>query len=142
MRARAYCAHPSIRYHWALRCMSRCPNQVVSLKRDPQCLRPQASLVLIYRPTAACVHNWLLKVRSEKRIAKDAQSNRRAIVLQIEGNLNQGATVKVFERAVPRTLHRIGYSNRIDCSNAFTFCLEQEQTSPVHKGVQELILDD
>ncbi|GFT54380.1 hypothetical protein TNCV_2727171 [Trichonephila clavipes] len=31
MRARAYCAHPSIRDHWALRCMSRCPDQVVSL---------------------------------------------------------------------------------------------------------------
>ncbi|GFT67483.1 hypothetical protein TNCV_2360921 [Trichonephila clavipes] len=31
MRARVYCVHPSIRYHWALRCMSRCPHQVVSL---------------------------------------------------------------------------------------------------------------
>ncbi|GFX04308.1 uncharacterized protein TNCV_3974561 [Trichonephila clavipes] len=48
---RAYCAHPSIRDHWALRYMSRCPDQVASLKRDPQCLSPQASLVLIYRPT-------------------------------------------------------------------------------------------
>ncbi|GFT29630.1 uncharacterized protein TNCV_4890721 [Trichonephila clavipes] len=52
MRARAYCAHPSIRDHWVLRCMSRCDDQVVSLKRDPQSLSPQASLVLIYRPTA------------------------------------------------------------------------------------------
>ncbi|GFV10991.1 hypothetical protein TNCV_2383091 [Trichonephila clavipes] len=51
MRDRAYCAHPSIRDHWALRCMSRYPDQVVSLKRDPQCLSPQASLILIYRPT-------------------------------------------------------------------------------------------
>ncbi|GFX41155.1 hypothetical protein TNCV_2218531 [Trichonephila clavipes] len=40
MRAGAYCAHPSIRYHWALRCMSRCTDQVncsshqVSLKGD------------------------------------------------------------------------------------------------------------
>ncbi|GFW71728.1 uncharacterized protein TNCV_219421 [Trichonephila clavipes] len=49
---RAYCAHPSIHDHWVLRCMSRCPDQVVSLTRDPQCLSPQASLVLIYRPTA------------------------------------------------------------------------------------------
>ncbi|GFT57059.1 hypothetical protein TNCV_1691201 [Trichonephila clavipes] len=32
--------------------MDRCPDQVVNLKRDPQCLSPQASLVLIYRPTA------------------------------------------------------------------------------------------
>ncbi|GFY34629.1 hypothetical protein TNCV_1373201 [Trichonephila clavipes] len=40
MRARAYCAHPSIRDHLGLRCMSRCPDQVVSLKRDPQCLSP------------------------------------------------------------------------------------------------------
>ncbi|GFV47866.1 uncharacterized protein TNCV_3414831 [Trichonephila clavipes] len=52
MGARAYCAHPSTRDLWALRCMSRCPDQVVSLKRDPQCLSPQASLLLIYRPTA------------------------------------------------------------------------------------------
>ncbi|GFY31433.1 hypothetical protein TNCV_4989921 [Trichonephila clavipes] len=44
MRSRAYCAHPSK----ALRYMSRCPDQVVSLKRDTQCLspRPQASLIL------------------------------------------------------------------------------------------------
>ncbi|GFU09202.1 retrovirus-related Pol polyprotein from transposon 297 [Trichonephila clavipes] len=27
MRARAYCTHPSIRDHWELRCMSRCPDQ-------------------------------------------------------------------------------------------------------------------
>ncbi|GFT47550.1 hypothetical protein TNCV_3750661 [Trichonephila clavipes] len=52
MRARAYCAHPSIRDNWALRCKSRCLDQVVNLKREPQCLSPQASLVLIYRPTA------------------------------------------------------------------------------------------
>ncbi|GFX95542.1 hypothetical protein TNCV_4825571 [Trichonephila clavipes] len=60
MRARAYCAHPSIRDHWALRCMSRCLDQVVSLKRDPQCLSPQFTCrncgggdrgrVAIYRP--------------------------------------------------------------------------------------------
>ncbi|GFU09130.1 hypothetical protein TNCV_1319681 [Trichonephila clavipes] len=46
MRTRAYCAHPSIRDHWVLRCMSRCPDQLVSLKRDPQCLSPQASLIV------------------------------------------------------------------------------------------------
>ncbi|GFV48142.1 uncharacterized protein TNCV_3554211 [Trichonephila clavipes] len=52
MSARGYCAHPSIRDRWALRCMSRCPDQVFSMKRDPQCLSPQASLVLVYRTTA------------------------------------------------------------------------------------------
>ncbi|GFU63392.1 hypothetical protein TNCV_44381 [Trichonephila clavipes] len=52
MRARNYYAHPNIRDHWALRCMNRCPDLVVCLKRDLQCLRPQASLVLIYRPNA------------------------------------------------------------------------------------------
>ncbi|GFU54310.1 hypothetical protein TNCV_576861 [Trichonephila clavipes] len=50
MRAKAYCAHLSIRDHWALRCMSTCPDQVVSLKRNPQCFSTQASLVLIHRP--------------------------------------------------------------------------------------------
>ncbi|GFT85186.1 hypothetical protein TNCV_496441 [Trichonephila clavipes] len=53
MRARNYYAHPNIRDHWALRCINRCPDLVVCLKRDLQCLRPQASLVLIYRPNVA-----------------------------------------------------------------------------------------
>ncbi|GFV38398.1 hypothetical protein TNCV_4958411 [Trichonephila clavipes] len=53
MRARNYYAHPNIPDHWALRCMNRCPDLVVCLKRDLQCLRPQASLVLIYRPNVA-----------------------------------------------------------------------------------------
>ncbi|GFW42461.1 transposable element Tcb2 transposase [Trichonephila clavipes] len=33
MRARAYCGHPSIRAHWALRFTNKCPDQVVSLKK-------------------------------------------------------------------------------------------------------------
>ncbi|GFT30453.1 hypothetical protein TNCV_2377411 [Trichonephila clavipes] len=41
MRTKAYYAHLSIRDHWALRCMSRFPDQVVSLKRIPQCLVPE-----------------------------------------------------------------------------------------------------
>ncbi|GFW61367.1 uncharacterized protein TNCV_4136851 [Trichonephila clavipes] len=41
MRVRAYSAHPSIRDQWALRSMSRCPDQMVSLKRDSQCLSPR-----------------------------------------------------------------------------------------------------
>ncbi|GFW61430.1 hypothetical protein TNCV_346781 [Trichonephila clavipes] len=53
MRARNYYAHPNMRDHWALRCMNRCPDLVVCLKRDLQCLRPQASLVLTYRPNTA-----------------------------------------------------------------------------------------
>ncbi|GFS64184.1 hypothetical protein TNCV_3945371 [Trichonephila clavipes] len=53
MRARNYYAHPNIRDHWALRCLNRCPDLVVCLKRDVQRLRPQASLVFFYRPNAA-----------------------------------------------------------------------------------------
>ncbi|GFU97059.1 c2H2-type domain-containing protein [Trichonephila clavipes] len=53
MRARNYYAQPNIRDHLALRCMNRCPVLMVCLKRDLQCLRPQASLVLIYRPNVA-----------------------------------------------------------------------------------------
>ncbi|GFW36423.1 uncharacterized protein TNCV_3713411 [Trichonephila clavipes] len=53
MRARNYCAHHNTRDHWMLRCMNRCPDLVVCLKRDLQCLRPEASLVLIYRPNVA-----------------------------------------------------------------------------------------
>ncbi|GFU12994.1 hypothetical protein TNCV_1457211 [Trichonephila clavipes] len=33
--------------------MNRCPDLVVCLKRDLQYLRPEASLVLIYRPNVA-----------------------------------------------------------------------------------------
>ncbi|GFW35390.1 hypothetical protein TNCV_2611891 [Trichonephila clavipes] len=33
--------------------MNRCPDLVVCLKRDLQCLRPEASLVLMYRPNVA-----------------------------------------------------------------------------------------
>ncbi|GFU09719.1 hypothetical protein TNCV_5027461 [Trichonephila clavipes] len=53
MRARTYYAHPNIRDHWALRCINTCPDLVVCLKRDPQYLRPQASLVHINRPNVA-----------------------------------------------------------------------------------------
>ncbi|GFX13235.1 hypothetical protein TNCV_2989991 [Trichonephila clavipes] len=35
MRARVYRAHPNIRDYWALKCMSRCPDQVVSLNSLP-----------------------------------------------------------------------------------------------------------
>ncbi|GFX51606.1 uncharacterized protein TNCV_5013101 [Trichonephila clavipes] len=44
MRARAYCALPSIRDHWALRCMSRCPDQVISLKREPNVFKSPSKL--------------------------------------------------------------------------------------------------
>ncbi|GFX43864.1 uncharacterized protein TNCV_4111431 [Trichonephila clavipes] len=53
MRARNYGAHHNTRDHWMLRCMNRCSDLVVCLKRDLQCLRPEASLVLIYRPNVA-----------------------------------------------------------------------------------------
>ncbi|GFU15426.1 hypothetical protein TNCV_2700251 [Trichonephila clavipes] len=53
MRARNYCAHHNTRDHWALRCMNRCPELMVCLKKDLQCLRLQASFVLIYRPNKA-----------------------------------------------------------------------------------------
>ncbi|GFU13848.1 uncharacterized protein TNCV_940341 [Trichonephila clavipes] len=37
MRAKAYYAHPSIRVHWDVRCMSRCSDQVGSLNEaNPQ----------------------------------------------------------------------------------------------------------
>ncbi|GFX54424.1 hypothetical protein TNCV_3825231 [Trichonephila clavipes] len=52
MRGINYYVHRNIRDHWALRCMDRYPYLVVCLKRDLQCLRPQTSLLLIYRPNA------------------------------------------------------------------------------------------
>ncbi|GFV36524.1 hypothetical protein TNCV_2260431 [Trichonephila clavipes] len=52
MKVRAYCVHPNTRDHWALRFLSRYLDQVVRLKREPQCLSSQASLVIIYRSTA------------------------------------------------------------------------------------------
>ncbi|GFW22754.1 hypothetical protein TNCV_2765661 [Trichonephila clavipes] len=53
MRARNYCAHHNTRDHWTLRYMNKYPDLVVCLNRDLQCLRPEASLVLIYRSNAA-----------------------------------------------------------------------------------------
>ncbi|GFX93108.1 hypothetical protein TNCV_140521 [Trichonephila clavipes] len=53
MRARNYYARSNMPDHCALRCMNRCPDWVVCLKRVLQCLRAQANLLLIYRPTAA-----------------------------------------------------------------------------------------
>ncbi|GFV22575.1 hypothetical protein TNCV_2077671 [Trichonephila clavipes] len=53
MRARNCYAHLNLRDHWALRCMNRYPDLVVCLKRDLQCLKPQTSLVLIYRSNVA-----------------------------------------------------------------------------------------
>ncbi|GFV64184.1 hypothetical protein TNCV_1806831 [Trichonephila clavipes] len=58
----------------------------------------------------SCGRHRLLEVQSERRIAKVLQSNRRVPILQIEGNLNQGATVNVSERTVRRTLHCVGYN--------------------------------
>ncbi|GFU97970.1 hypothetical protein TNCV_383351 [Trichonephila clavipes] len=42
MSSRSYCTYPSIRNHWVLRCISGCPVQMVSLKRerDSQSLSP------------------------------------------------------------------------------------------------------
>ncbi|GFV36391.1 hypothetical protein TNCV_2234381 [Trichonephila clavipes] len=53
MRARNYCAPPNTRDHWVMRCMNRCPDLVVCLKRDLQCFRIKAGLVLIYPPNVA-----------------------------------------------------------------------------------------
>ncbi|GFU61832.1 uncharacterized protein TNCV_4564771 [Trichonephila clavipes] len=67
MRARVYWAHSSIRDHWALRCMSRCSDQVVRLTRDPQCLNLQESLVLVYRPTAVGMKGLVDLAQSRNR---------------------------------------------------------------------------
>ncbi|GFW87145.1 hypothetical protein TNCV_5124991 [Trichonephila clavipes] len=44
MRARAYCAHRNVHQRWVLRGMSRCPDQVVSLKRNPPVFMPPSKL--------------------------------------------------------------------------------------------------
>ncbi|GFT48772.1 hypothetical protein TNCV_595311 [Trichonephila clavipes] len=60
MRTRAYCAHPSIRDNWALRCISKCPDQVVSLKLDPQCLSSPNFVHLTPKSAPACLYNSLI----------------------------------------------------------------------------------
>ncbi|GFW89228.1 uncharacterized protein TNCV_2686611 [Trichonephila clavipes] len=52
MRARNYCAHHNTRDHW-MQMYEQMSDLVVCLKRDLQCLRPEASLVFIYRPNVA-----------------------------------------------------------------------------------------
>ncbi|GFX51865.1 hypothetical protein TNCV_3062831 [Trichonephila clavipes] len=66
MRVKAYFAHPSIPDHWALKCISRCPDQVVSQKQKPQCFSPQASLVLFYR-TIEGMKGWFDLAQPEDR---------------------------------------------------------------------------
>ncbi|GFX14786.1 hypothetical protein TNCV_1485291 [Trichonephila clavipes] len=39
MRARAYCAHPSILDHWALRCISRCQQSGGQSEARPKVLK-------------------------------------------------------------------------------------------------------
>ncbi|GFW35750.1 hypothetical protein TNCV_4435971 [Trichonephila clavipes] len=53
MRARNYCAHHNTRDHWDAEVHEQMSRFGVCLKRDLQCLRPEASLVLIYRPNVA-----------------------------------------------------------------------------------------
>ncbi|XP_071040588.1 uncharacterized protein [Parasteatoda tepidariorum] len=59
-----------------------------------------------------CGRHRVLNARSERRLARVVQRNRRATVRQIASDLNQGATVNVSERTVRRTLRRIGYGSR------------------------------
>ncbi|GFT92414.1 hypothetical protein TNCV_3084181 [Trichonephila clavipes] len=53
MRARNYCAHHNTRDHWTLRCMNRCPGICGLSEERPSVFKPEASLVLIYRPNVA-----------------------------------------------------------------------------------------
>ncbi|GFX16330.1 uncharacterized protein TNCV_32051 [Trichonephila clavipes] len=47
--------------------MNRCPDLVVCLKRDLQCLRHEASLVLIYRPNVAAMKGRVELAQPVKR---------------------------------------------------------------------------
>ncbi|GFW37980.1 hypothetical protein TNCV_4631811 [Trichonephila clavipes] len=61
MRTKAYCAHLSIHDHWALRCMSRCTDQVVNLKRTPpQCLVPKRAWYSFIDPLKGLKAEWTL----------------------------------------------------------------------------------
>ncbi|GFV86933.1 hypothetical protein TNCV_2198851 [Trichonephila clavipes] len=44
MRTTAYCAHFTVSDHWTLKDMSRCSDQVVSLKRNTQCFKSPRKL--------------------------------------------------------------------------------------------------
>ncbi|GFW04943.1 hypothetical protein TNCV_4881781 [Trichonephila clavipes] len=59
-------------------------------------------------PSKAWGHHRLLKDSFERRITKVVQSNRRVPMLQIERNLNPGATTNIYERSVHHALHRTG----------------------------------
>ncbi|GFT67453.1 uncharacterized protein TNCV_2360661 [Trichonephila clavipes] len=72
MRSRAYCARPSICDHWALRYMSRYPDQVVSLKRDSRCLSRQASLVFVHQPTAGAHVTTLEEDLKQQPLCQDS----------------------------------------------------------------------
>ncbi|XP_042899800.1 uncharacterized protein [Parasteatoda tepidariorum] len=59
-----------------------------------------------------CGRHRVLNARSERRLTRVVQRNRRATVRQIASDLNQGATVNVSELTVQLTLRRIGYGSR------------------------------
>ncbi|XP_042903798.1 uncharacterized protein [Parasteatoda tepidariorum] len=59
-----------------------------------------------------CDRHRVLNTRSERRLARVVQCNRRPTVRQIASDLTQAASVNVSERTVRRTLRRIGYGSR------------------------------
>lgn len=63
-----------------------------------------------------CVYLQFIRLSNIKRIERDVIANKRATILQIMENLNQGVTAKVSKWSVGRTLKRIGYGT--NCSNA------------------------
>ncbi|GFT17527.1 hypothetical protein TNCV_4807671 [Trichonephila clavipes] len=73
--------------------MSRCPDQVASLKRDPQCLSPQASLVLLYQPTeemkGSPVAEWLVHRASILQYRGSNPGVGKSLNLEMESEINR-----------------------------------------------------
>lgn len=89
-----------------------------------------------------CGRHRVLNARSERRLARVVQRNRRATVRQIASHLNQGATVNVSERTVRRTLRRIGYGSRRPVRKPLLSALNKRRRLQFAKEHKHWTVDD
>ncbi|GFU15579.1 uncharacterized protein TNCV_1170821 [Trichonephila clavipes] len=103
--------------------MSRYPDHVVSLMWDPQCLSPQASLVLSYRPTAVGIKGRVDLAQARNRTRTCGVEARYATTRALEdfGKRNMPrkrarrhfSQLREFERGLIIGMKTAGWSTRL-----------------------------
>ncbi|GFW14670.1 hypothetical protein TNCV_1561331 [Trichonephila clavipes] len=97
--------------------MNRCPDLVLCLKRDLQCLRPEASLVLIYRPNVAGMKGRVDLPHPVNRTPDLCEDSMNAAVHEAVIANDNNSNIAV---AVDGTWHKRGYSslNGVVCATS------------------------